>query len=145
MISLKGHPLNDILLQGPSLYPLLTTVTAQFRRHKIGMSADISKMFREISLTESDQDFHRFNSNSQMVVSRYFWHHILAIFGLLQVAEDHKSEFPEATQVVQQSFYVDDCLTGANSIPEAKKLKSDLNSLLSLACFTLRNWRSNSP
>ena len=69
----------------------------------------------------------------------------LASKALLQVAEDHKSEFPEAARVVQQSFYVDGCLTGANSIPEAKQLRSDLNSLLSLACFTLRKWRSNSP
>ena len=80
-------------------------------------------------------------------MSHYFWHYILTIFAskaLLQVAEDHKSEFPEAAQVVQQSFYVDDCLIGANSLPEAKQLRSDLNSLLSLACFTLRKWRSNS-
>ena len=37
-ISLNGHSLNDILLQDPSLYLLLTTVIAQFRRHKIGIS-----------------------------------------------------------------------------------------------------------
>ena len=154
-ISLNGHSLNDILLQGPSLYPLLTTVIAQFRSHKIGMSADISKMFLEVGLTESDRDLHRFlheDSDGQIqdwrmcpvtfgITSLPF----LASKALLQVAEDHKSEFPEAAQVVQQSFYVDDCLTGANSIPEAKQLRSDLNSLLFLACFTLRKWRSNSP
>ena len=46
--------------------------------------------------------------------------HFLASKALLQVAEDHKSEFAEAAQVVQQSFYMDDCLTRANSLPEAK-------------------------
>ena len=116
--------------------------------------ANISKMFREVGLTESDRDLHRFlyeDSDGQI----QDWRMCHVTFGitsspflvskaLLQVAEDHKSEFPAAAQVVQHSFYVDDCLTGANSIPEAKQLTSDLNSLLPLACFTLRKWRSNS-
>ena len=86
-ISLNGHSLNDILLQGPSLYPLLTTVIAQFRSHKIGMSADISKMFREVGLTESGRDLHRFlheDSDGQIqdwrmcrvtfgITSSHFW------------------------------------------------------------------------
>ncbi len=123
--------------------------------HKIGMSADISKMFREIGLAEPDRDLHRFlheNSDGQIqdwrmcrvtfgITSSPF----LASKALLQVAEDHKNTFPKAAQVVNQSFYVDDCLTGADSLTEAKQLRSDLNSLLSLACFTLRKLRSNSP
>ena len=98
-ISLNGHSLNDILLQGPSLYPLLlTTVITQFRSHKIGMSADILKMFREVGLTESDRDLHRFlheDSDGQIqdwrmcrvtfgITSSPF----LASKALLEVAED---------------------------------------------------------
>ena len=45
-----GYSLNDILLPGPSLYPKLTKMINQFCLNKIGMSDDISKMFREISL-----------------------------------------------------------------------------------------------
>ena len=52
--------LNDILCPGPSLYPLITTVLNRFRLHAIGMSADISKMFREVGLASSDRDLHRF-------------------------------------------------------------------------------------
>ncbi len=153
-ISSNGLSLNDILLQGPSLYPLLSTVIAQFRTHTIGMSADISKMFREVGLAESDRDLHRFlHEDSEGQIQD--WRMCRVTFGitsspflaskaLLQVAEDHKIEFPEASQVVKGSFYVDDCLTGADSLSEAKQLRCDLNSLLSLACFTLRKWRSNS-
>ncbi len=152
--SSNGLSLNDILLQGPSLYPLLSTIINQFRTHRIGMSADISKMFREVSLLESDRDLHRFlheDANGQIqdwrmcrvtfgITSSPF----LASKALLQVTEDHKNDFVKASQVVQQSFCVDDCLTGADSLAEAKQLRSDINSLLSLACFTLRKWRSNS-
>ena len=63
---------------------------------------------------------------------------------LLQITEDQASQFPEAAAVVQNAFYVDDCLTGASSLEEADKLQGDLNDLLSLGKFTLRKWRSSS-
>ncbi len=50
----SGVCLNDILLSGPNLYPLLTDVILAFRTHVIGMSADISKMFREVELHPND-------------------------------------------------------------------------------------------
>ena len=48
--SSNGVSLNDILEPRPSLYPLLSTVINRFRLLLVGLSADISKMFREIGL-----------------------------------------------------------------------------------------------
>ena len=42
--STSGHSLNDVLLSGPVLYPLLTNILKFFCQYSIGMSADISKM-----------------------------------------------------------------------------------------------------
>ncbi len=150
----NGHSLNDILLPGPSLYPLLSKVITQFRLHAVGMTSDISKMFREISLAEGDKDLHRFlheDSDGQLrdwrmkrvtfgITSSPF----LASKVLLQVAAEYADQFPHASEVVRNSFYVDDCLTGAPTVEEASQLRADLNSLLSLGCLTLRKWRSNS-
>ena len=55
-----GVSLNDTLLPDPSLYPLLTDVVLAFHSHVIGMSADISKMLREVELHKDDRDLHRF-------------------------------------------------------------------------------------
>ena len=41
--SSTGSSLNDTLLPGPNLYPLLTAVILQFRAPRFAMSADISK------------------------------------------------------------------------------------------------------
>ena len=50
----SGVSLNDQLLPGPNLYPHLTAVIISFRQHRIGMTSDISKMFREIGLHNSE-------------------------------------------------------------------------------------------
>ena len=54
----------------------------------------------------------------------------LASKALLHVAKDNINEFPRAAQVVQPLFYVDDCLTVADSLTKVKQLRADLNSLL---------------
>ncbi len=56
----NGTSLNDELLAGPNLYPLLPAILIKFRTHRIAISADISKVFREIELPPDDRNFHRF-------------------------------------------------------------------------------------
>ena len=63
--STSGVSLNDTLLSGPSMYPLLKTLLNRFRTHKIGMSADISKIFQEIGLHPLEYDFHRFHHQNK--------------------------------------------------------------------------------
>ena len=100
------------------------------------MSADISKMFREVCLAESDRDLHRFlHENSYGEILDWRLCHVTygitsspfpASQVLLQTAEDHKDQYPDAAAIVQKSFYVDDCLTGADDLDVAKQLRSDL-------------------
>ena len=40
----------------------------------------------------------------------------LATKVLCQLTEDYRSEFPRAAQIIEESFYVDDCLTGATTL-----------------------------
>ena len=55
--SSSGHSLNDILLHGPSLHPLLPAVLTQFRLFPIALTGDKSKMFREVGLRKEDRYF----------------------------------------------------------------------------------------
>ncbi len=150
----SGYSLNDILLSGPSLYPLLSTVLTKFRRHRIGMVSDISKMFREVALLPEEYDLHRFLHRDEtgeivdfrmnrltfgVTTSPY-----LATQVLRQLAQDHREEYPNASAIVPTNFYVDDCLVGADTLPEAIGLRNELNALFSRAGMTLRKWRSNS-
>ncbi len=64
----SGHSLNDLLLTSPSTYPLLVNILLHFHLAKIGVSADISKMFREISLHPDERDFRCFISKMMMEI-----------------------------------------------------------------------------
>lgn len=49
---------------------------------------------------------------------------------------------PEA---VERSFYVDDCLTGADGVPAAIELRWQLQDLFNQAGFFLRKWNASEP
>ena len=61
----SGYSLNNLLLPGPSLYPLLTTALLKFRCQQFGMSSDISKMFWEVGLHPADRDLHLYLTYSR--------------------------------------------------------------------------------
>lgn len=146
--------IQDALLTGPSLYPLLTTIVNKFRMHPIGLTADITRMFREVGLNHADQDYHRFLLRDQDGIFQE-WKMTRLTFGvssspylatqvLLKMAQDYRLEHPLAARAVEESFYVDDCLIGASNLKEAQEIREDLNSLLNKPQMTLCKWRTNS-
>ena len=58
--SASGVSLNDVLLVGPTVHPPLIDALLRFRRHRIAVTADVSKMYRAVELSPSDRDLHRF-------------------------------------------------------------------------------------
>ena len=62
-----------------------------------------------------------------------------------QNALDNAQTYPQAAQSVLESFYVDDGLTGLDSVEEAVHLQKQLHKLFSGSGFTLRKWKTNEP
>ena len=150
-----GSSFNDQLLPGPNLYPPLTDVLIRFRCHSSAVSADISKMFREILLNAEERDWHRFlfraadNTIRDARMKRLTFgvksSPFLATQALRRHAQTHLESHPSAAQTILSDFYVDDVLSGAPTTELAFKLFQDLRDLLSDACMDLRKWRTNDP
>ncbi len=152
--STSGHFLNDLLEIGPNLYPHLADVLFKFCQHRIDLTSDISKMFREILLDTRHQDFHRFilrQANGQVVDC----HMARVTFGVASLpylatqtlrflAQQFKDTIPRAAEAILDEFYVDDFVTGTDSVEKADSLRNELCDLLSKAGMTLRKWRLNS-
>ena len=67
----------------------------------------------------------------------------MANMSVRQNAQDHALVYPLAAKVVEDSFYVDDGLTGADSIEEAIELHAQLQTLFDKGGFLLRKWNSS--
>ena len=113
-------------------------------------------MYRAIKLTLSDRDYHRFiwrrNRTKSLMDYRMTYltfdvsaSSFAANMAVKQNATDFTLQYPLATQKVYKASYVDDGLTGANSIPEAIHLQKQLQELFHKGGFVLRKWNNNEP
>ena len=132
--SANGISLNDLLLVGLTVHSPLIDVLLRFRLHHVALTADVSKMYRAIELVPSDRDLHRFvwRRTSEEPLQDYCMTRVTfgvstssfaANMSLKQNALDFAVDYPQAAKVVEDSFYVDDGLTGADSIQDAIELR----------------------
>ncbi|XP_074032056.1 uncharacterized protein [Leptinotarsa decemlineata] len=149
-----GISINDIMMVGPTIQDNLFHILLRFRQHNYVLSADITKMYRQVFVHESQRDFQkilwRFHPESEIQVyelntityglaSSAF----LAIRSLQEVAHLNKHEFPKIADIILHDFYVDDLLTGGDTVEEINYIKENISKLLLSYGFPLRKWISN--
>lgn len=116
---------------------------------------DIRQMYLQILVQTSHQLFQSilWRDDPAQEMSIYKLTHVtfgvssspyLAIRTLHQLAKDEGENFPAAATVLRTQTYVDDIITGADTVEEAQQLQSELIQLLSCSYFELRKWTSNS-
>ena len=141
------------LLDQPSIHPI--DVLIRFCLHPVALTADVSKMYRAIELTQSDRDFHRFVWRKDPSESLRDYCMTRVTFGVSassfaanlavkQNAHDNIAEYPQAAETVEKS-YVDDCLTGADTVTAAMELQKQLQELFNLGGLLLRKWNASEP
>ena len=152
----SGVSLNDMLMVGPTVHSSLTDVLIRFRLHRIALTTDVSSMYWAILLDETDKDLHRFVWRSCSTDPLRDYRMTRVTFGVAessyaanmavkQNAVDLAHEFPKAANSVNNLFYVDDGLTGADSTEEAIELQKELQTMFDRGGFTLRKWNSSNP
>ena len=123
-----GLSLNDCVLPGPALQPGLASVLIRFRTHRIGLIADIEKMFLEVKLAPEDRDVHRypwrdlqFNETPKVYIIQRLTSGVnsspfLAVSTVHGHAKKYTELFPNAVQEILQNMYVNGVLTGADTV-----------------------------
>lgn len=152
--STSGISLNDKLLIGPTVQEDLFSILVRWRLHFIVFIADIEKMFRQIKIIEEHRDYQRllwrFSTDGPIlefrvttVIDGTASATFLATRALLQASEDGALQYPQASKVVKQDFYMDDVSSGSHSVETAIQLQQNLIELLKDKGFLLRKWFSN--
>lgn len=152
----NGLSFNDIQACGPQIQDNLFNVVVRFRCQPFVLTADITKMYRQIEVTPKqrclqkilwrsapteDVRTFRLNTITYGTKSASF----LATRCLKEIANINRAKYPKASSIIESDFYVDDLLTGSDDVEDLHELKAQLEFLLAGGCFTLRKWASNVP
>ncbi|XP_065224372.1 uncharacterized protein LOC135848399 [Planococcus citri] len=148
--------LNDILMVGPVVQSELIAILLRFRTYKYVFTADITKMYRQIRVIPEHTCF-------QLILWRKSPHEPIKTYALQTVtfgvtsspylatrclkklADDEKMNYPKASPVLLKDTYVDDTLSGANTIEEAILIQKQLIKLTQSAGLPLCKWSANHP
>jgi len=151
----RGQPsLNQCLEKGVNLIEIIPAILLRFRRHQIGIIADIRKAFLQINLCEGDRNFLRFLWVNKEGVLKIFRHAQLAFgvtspFLLGAVTDFHLKKYSErseetteytrsTTEKLRKSLYVDNCATSLENERELHLFIKEDSLVFSEAKFDLR-------
>lgn len=151
----NGKSLNDYLMKGPDLLEPLPSVLMRFRRHQIGIAGDIKEMFHRVLLRKEDRSCQKvlFRGMNRNVEPTVFEMQVLifgsasspstAIFAKNRNAEEFGQDSPKVVMTIKRDTYVDDFLSGAETVPEAVKLQQEVYRIHEDGGFTLTKWISS--
>ncbi|XP_018357524.1 PREDICTED: uncharacterized protein LOC108757561 [Trachymyrmex cornetzi] len=149
-----GVSLNDILMVGSNLQTDLTSILIKFRLWQYVLTADVEKMYRQVQIEKSQQGLQRilWRNNSHEEVQTFELATLtygtasasfLAVRVLQETARLEQHEMPTGSARILSDFYVDDLLTGANTVSDLIIIRDETRAILSKAGFHLRKWASN--
>ncbi|XP_039303433.1 uncharacterized protein LOC120357334 [Solenopsis invicta] len=152
--TISGISLNDALMVGPVIQQELASILTRLRIFQYVISADIIKMYRQILVDPSQTSLQRilWRSDPNSDVQTYELSTLtygtsstsfLATRCLKNLAEQHASIYPIGSTCVQRDFYVDDMLSGADTIEEVSRIRDETIQLLRRGSFELSKWASN--
>ncbi|KAL0818485.1 hypothetical protein ABMA28_008940 [Loxostege sticticalis] len=166
----NGNSLNDALMIGPTLQPELRHLLIRWRKYPICLGADIVKMYRQVKVADQDTDYQRLlwcdqwygededNDNVEGIrktkanIQEYRLLRVtfgtasapyLAVKTLQQLAHDEGELYPETAKKIISDFYVDDFLSGCQTVEEGLQIYRELNIMMEKGGFELQKWMTN--
>ncbi|XP_060800865.1 uncharacterized protein LOC132901873 [Amyelois transitella] len=146
--------LNDELHVGPQLQEDLRNLLMRWRMKPVCFVADIQKMYFQVFVTKGDSDYQRvlWRTNDTDEFEEYRLLRVsfgtasapyLAVKTLQRVANDEGNDKALAIRTIHEDFYMDDMLSGADTVEEAITLARDVTNILQRGGFVLTKWSSN--
>ncbi|XP_018392649.1 PREDICTED: uncharacterized protein LOC108771785 [Cyphomyrmex costatus] len=151
-----GVSLNDVLMVGPTVQQDLFTILVRFRTFRFALSADIVKMYRQVLVHPSQTNYQRILWRNQSTSDIIVYELLTLTYGtspasflatrcLKWLSEHCAVNWPRGATCVGRDFYVDDMLTGADTIDEALAIRDETIEVLRSAAFELGKWASSCP
>ena len=139
--STTGVSLNDALKVGPMIQGDLFSRLLEFRTYEYAFTGDIRKMYRQILVEPSQTKLQRilWRENTASPIRTYELVTVtsgtasasfLAIRCIRKLAEDYRAQYLLGSRVILNNFYVDDVLSGSQTLDEAQQMKDEAIEIL---------------
>ena len=147
--------LNECLDAGPPLQNQLWKVLVRGRFYAVAIAGDIRKAFLQVRVREEDRDALRFHwistEHPEQVRTLRFTRALFGLgpspFLLGGVIQHHlsicRSDYPETVPEIERGLYVDDLLSGGQTVEKAREIKDTAGEIFGKASFQLHKWNSN--
>jgi len=145
--------MNDFHLAGPTIQQKIFNIPLRFRFFKVALCEDICKMYRCVGVSYPDDFLQcvvwRESSTEELTVFKLNTvtygtkpAAFLAIRAMHQLSYDEEESFPIVAKMVRRDFYVDDLISGGDSVEEVREIRRQVKELLSRGHFPIRKWCS---
>ena len=148
--------LNDCLNPGPPLQNRLWDILVRSRFYPVLLTGDLKKAFLQVRIKKEERDSLRFHwrpPNSSMTSVLRFTR---ALFGMTcspfllggvinQHLEAWEKRHPELIKEIRDGLYVDDLMTGGETVEITAEKKSITTEVFKDASFIIHKWHSNAP
>ena len=149
--------MNECLETGPPLQNSLWDILIRSRFRLILLRGDTEKAFLQIRIRECESDVLRFhwvkNSDPSVIEINRFTRLVFSLtqssFILEGTLKKHFQYYinkcPTLTEAISEDMYVDDLVSGSNTIEEVEVIKQKSIELFRKGGFNLHKWHSNMP
>nr|XP_018908472.1 PREDICTED: uncharacterized protein LOC109038017 [Bemisia tabaci] len=152
----NGISLNENLHTGPKLQADIVHLLIRFRTHRVALTGDICKMFRQILIrpgpedrqyqhilwrddeTSPPKDFELSTVTYGTGPAPYLAHRTMK-----QHSINERQEFPEACKVLDDAVYTDDIFTGHDTVEETVNLRVEITKCCEKGGFPVKKWSSS--
>ncbi|XP_018310912.1 uncharacterized protein, partial [Mycetomoellerius zeteki] len=153
--SSTGISLNNTLMVGPVLQQELISILLRFRTNKYVLTSDIEKMYRQIKVEAEQTSLQRIIWRNDPSENMKTYELLTLTYGtapasfiatkvIQRLADLEAHKFPKGAAAAYKDFYVDDFISGADTLTEAIEIRDQVSALLEAGGFKLRKWASNS-
>ena len=147
----SGHSLNDTLAKGRNSLNHLQEILIRWSIHKIAIHSDVRKMYNTIKLDVKDWCFQRYVWQKDLDPNKIPDEKVIktliygvkpsgnqAEFALREVAKLNAEKYPEVSEILHQDVYVDDCITGEESVEKAIIRSKEIEHVVNQGGFQLK-------
>lgn len=151
--SSTGVSLNETLMAGPTLQDDIFCLILRFRLPRYVLTGDIEKMFLQFQVRKEDRKYQRLIwRDNEGHIATYELNTVTfgltsspyqAVQCLWQLTEDEAHRHPDAAEIIKRDMYVDDHLTGFQTISEGVTARHKMTEILQAGQLKMRHWASN--